>query len=369
MPEWQVALLERLGERVPVLGGRVAAYLADPDGVPSADDFVAHIARELVEVPGAWPAEAVRQWVDFLEAEYGVDDRVDHLIVMRFVEVVVDHGAEVRELQGAKLAVEFERYMLGYVVGGPEDLFVRRLVDALPVFESDDEKPGGFLMDAAMDVRTWFRNGQTGQLTVLFGFLESELGRDPDVDQLIGGYFADLLPEPGDPAEGVLDLLGPKLRALRFQKLCEEDESAPESTVRFLDRMADAVPLLRDRLQEHFLDYRRPPGHAFMGQVVFEVFELYASGRAEDVRPLLEFLEGEFGVDQDVDTVIAVSFVEMLPSLGERGAEIEDALGPRLRGELARQREWSEGRMRGLASARVVPPPDGLDVGGAGEDR
>jgi hypothetical protein len=106
-----------------------------------------------------------------------------------------------------------------------------------------------------------------------------------------------------------------------------------------------------------------------MGDVVIEAVELVAAGKADEVRVLLDFLESEFGVDDDVDNVIAVSFVEMLPGVGESGAGIEQVLGPKLRGELERQREWSEGRMRELAAARVVPPPGGLDVRESGSDR
>jgi hypothetical protein len=366
--EWQVALLERLGKALPVLRARVAAYLADTEGVPSAHHFVAQIARELVEVPGVWPMGAVRQLLGFMESEYSVADRVDHLIELWFIEVLVDQQADIHDLLGPKLAVEYQRQTLGYVVGGPEDLFVRRLIEAVPVLRSQDDSPSGFLMDVALDVLKWSRAGRAEQLKALFGVIESELGRDPAVDLLIGGFFADFLPEPGRPEEEVLELLGPKLRELRVQKLRAEDESAPESTIRFLERMAQAVPLLRDRLEEHFLNYRRPLAHAFMGQVVFEVFERFASGET-DVLPLVEFPEREFGVDEDVDNVIAVSFVEMLPAAGEPGAEIVDAFGPRLRGELERQREWSENRMRELAAARVVPPVAGLDVGETRVDR
>jgi hypothetical protein len=42
-----------------------------------------------------------------------------------------------------------------------------------------------------------------------------------------------------------------------------------------------------------------------------------------------------------------LAFVEMLPNPGERGSEIEQLLGPKLRAELERQRNWSE------------PPPEG----------
>ena len=156
---------------------------------------------------------------------------------------------------------------------------------------------------------------------------------------------------------------------LKLEQVRQEDESAPESTVQFLHRMAEAVPVLGERLQEHFSGYRRPLAHAFMGQIVFDMFELHTSGRSEDVRPLLAFLESEFGIDEDVDNVISVSFIEMLPEPGERGADIEDLLGPKLRADLEGKRKWGEDYLRELANRRVVPPPAGLDVRDDGGDR
>ena len=73
---------------------------------------------------------------------------------------------------------------------------------------------------------------------------------------------------------------------------------------------------------------------------MFEAVDLNASGRTELVRPLIQFLEAEFGVDEDVDNVIAVSFVEMLPGAGEPGVEIVGLLGPKLRAEYDRQQNW-----------------------------
>lgn len=125
--------------------------------------------------------------------------------------------------------------------------------------------------------------------------------------------FAAYLPEPGDASEAMVGLLGPKLRAARERQEAEDEAAVPASTVDFLRRLGVAVPALR-------------------GQVV---------------RPLVDFLESEYGVDDDVDNVIDVSFIEMLPEPGEGGSEIEQLLGPKLRAELDRQRNWSE------------PPPEG----------
>ncbi|TCC58668.1 hypothetical protein E0H73_25455 [Kribbella pittospori] len=372
-------MLERLAERVPVLRGRVAAYLAAPEGTPSAHGFVAHVAREIVEVPGVWPAGDVRQVLDFFESEWGVDERVDALIELSSVEVLVDHKADVRELLGPKLGVEFERQTLGYVIGRAEDLFLGRLLGALlflrAAWDRDHEfyeehkaegffrppSPGTFMIEIAVDAVHRYRAGgveEAEQLRALFAFMESEVG-DPATERLVD-EFVEMLPEPGRGDDDVLDMLGPRLRSLRDEQVRREDESASEAEARFLYRMADEVPYLRDRLREHFGRFRRPLGHVFVGEIVFEVFELYAAGEVERVRPLLDFLEREFGYDDEVDNVIAVSFVEMLPDPGETGFGIEAVLGPKLRGEVASQRAWGEERMRELAAVRKVPPADGI---------
>lgn len=149
-------------------------------------------------------------------------------------------------------------------------------------------------------------------------------------------------------SEAMLGLLGPKLRAASERQEAQDDAAVPASTVDFLRRLGEAVPALRGRVAAHFERlHGHPLPHPFMGEVVFEAVELVASGRGQVVRPLVEFLELEYGVDDDVDNVIDVSFVELLPEPGERGSEIERLLGPKLSAELERQRNWSE------------PPPEG----------
>jgi hypothetical protein len=266
------------------------------------------------------------------------------------------------------------------------DAFMDRLFIAVPPLREEWERylqtqqnheaeglgpprPGVFLLSLARTSRDWFRSGDP-HLHPLLRFLESELGRDPEIDELIETRFAAYLPEPGDTYDGMLKLLGPKLRAARDRQLVEDELAVPESTVDFLRRLADAVPSLRERVAEHFRRFNgRPLPHAFMGEIVFEAIRFASTGKAEVVQPLIDFLESEFGRDEDVDNVIAVSFIEMLPQPGERGADIEAVLGPKLRAELESQRQWSADRMQELAEARVVPPADGLDVGDDGGDR
>ncbi|MFG1620944.1 hypothetical protein [Kribbella sp. NPDC049227] len=204
----------------------------------------------------------------------------------------------------------------------------------------------GFLQDLALDCGRRAMEGPPEDVATmrhLFAFLESELGHDPEIDELIETTFVANLPEPDGRYAGVLELLEPRLRAARLRRFQADIQSVPAATVDFLYRLGDAVPGLRSRVVSHAEEHRgRPLPHAFMGEIVLEAADLVASGRGQVVRPLVDFLETEYGADADVDNVIAVSFVEMLPNPGDRGAEIESLLGPKLRAELERQRSWPD---------------------------
>jgi hypothetical protein len=246
------------------------------------------------------------------------------------------------------------------------DAFERRLFAAVPALRAEMESyrqsyeaeyaeqgleppdVAGFLMDLALDSGPRLLGANREDVAVirdLFGFLESELGHDPEVDQLIETMFLENLPEPDGRYARVLDLLGPKLRAARIRKFHEDKQSVPPSTVAFVHRLGEAVPALRERLADHIARHHgRPQPHAFMGEIVFDAIRLASSGKSAAVKPLTDFLESEFGRDKDVDNVIAVSFIEMLPNPGEPGAEIVDLLGPKLRAEYRRHHNWSAPR-------------------------
>jgi hypothetical protein len=138
--------------------------------------------------------------------------------------------------------------------------FAERLFRAVPDLRSDWEdyaqsqqegleppRFGVFLLKLVRSCGEWLRSNDpaaAARLDALFQFLESELGADPEIDELIETGFATYLPEPGDPTERMLDLLGPKLRAARTRQLIQDNAAVPESTVAFLRRLAEAVPAL-----------------------------------------------------------------------------------------------------------------------------
>lgn len=242
-----------------------------------------------------------------------------------------------------------------------EDLFMRQLFDAFPAFRADlndelrsyeERKADGFfdpptagsllmsLTQAAVNRYLAGGRGEAEQLPALFGYLESRFGVDPEIDELLESSFVQILPAPDGPRAQVLDLLGPKVHAARLRMDREARGFVPDSLPHFLDRLAVAVPPVREKLDEHVRDNRGVLPHTFLEDVVAEATRLYLAGRIEEIRPFLDFLESEFGLDAEVDNLIAVSFVDELPGPGEPAAEMALLLGPKLRGELERQRNW-----------------------------
>ncbi|TDU90989.1 hypothetical protein EV138_4590 [Kribbella voronezhensis] len=236
--------------------------------------------------------------------------------------------------------------------------FLRRLLKAVPALRGEWDRaravyeqnrgvglraptPGSFLIGLAFStVHRWVEgDAEAGdRLRALLAFLENEAA-DPETAEF-AARFVSCLPDPGERDSAVLDLLGPRLRELKNEQVRRDDESVSPAVVAFLHRLADEIPFLRQQVLEHFEEYRNPLGHVVVGGLVPEVCARYAGGEVELIRPLLAFLEREFEQNPDVDNVIAVSFVEMLPSPDQPGAGIEHALGPKLRAELDRQRTW-----------------------------
>jgi hypothetical protein len=215
------------------------------------------------------------------------------------------------------LRSEMDGYLRSYVgdwAGPPED------VDHLP----------GFLVKLALDYR---RRGAERRdvLRQLLEFLESELGRDEDIDGLIEVFFAAYLPEPSESSSSVLALLGPKLWEARENQLLDDNAAVLESVEAFLFRLTDEFPEFHDRVHRELHRRRRSRmADRVLARLAGEAVELVAAGRWMEVLPLLEFLESEYGENPAIDNAIDVSFLELLPRPGERGGEIVRLLGPEL---------------------------------------
>ena len=78
--------------------------------------------------------------------------------------------------------------------------------------------------------------------------------------------------------------------------------------------------------------------HLWTSDLVRYVAGRYQADGSTAVQPLLATLDVEAGGKPEVDEMIGVSFVELLPHPGEAGSEITQHLGPRLTDMLHKQR-------------------------------
>lgn len=193
---------------------------------------------------------------------------------------------------------------------------------------------------------------------------ELEAGRPVVSEDVVSAYLIHV-PSPGEPHGEIADALGKRLRAALDQ---DRDHRNEPAVAAFLDRLLRAVPALGPLADEQRYGYHREVlAHPFLGDVAqrevalltggaslgidddwpeedrAEALRLYTSTSpdpAAEVRAVLGLLEAELGSDADVDNLIAVGLVEMLPYEDEPGAaEITALLGPRLRAELDRRYE------------------------------
>ena len=102
--------------------------------------------------------------------------------------------------------------------------FVKRLVAAHPELESllaehlednfGELLPHLWTSDLARHVVTRYQSGGASAVLPLLEQLESEAGRDSEVDELLAASFVELLPQPAEAGADVNDLLGPRLGSM-----------------------------------------------------------------------------------------------------------------------------------------------------------
>jgi len=113
--------------------------------------------------------------------------------------------------------------------------------------------------------------------------------------------------------------------------------SPAETVVRDL---AAAFPSLQPLMDGHIDDYDEVLPHVFLGDVhryVADTLNGDDDASASDVQGIIDFLEDRFRRGEDtVRELISVSFVELLPRPGERGAHVRTMLGPELSAEARR---------------------------------
>ena len=112
-----------------------------------------------------------------------------------------------------------------------------------------------------------------------------------------------------------------------------------ETTKSFVRSFVSRFPEFRGVLEEHLEDnFGELLPHLFFGDVTRYVVERFQSAsRLNDastlveVQRLLDFLEAAYATEGDeVEELLAVSFLEALPRPLEEGHEIRRLLGPRL---------------------------------------
>lgn len=105
-------------------------------------------------------------------------------------------------------------------------------------------------------------------------------------------------------------------------------------------RLVEAVPRLRGVYEEHLADNDELLPHVFFAEMTRFLVGQVAGGTAvgrRDVERVIKILEEAFGAgDVEVDSLIALSFVEALEPRERGYQEIRLMMGPKLKTELKR---------------------------------
>jgi hypothetical protein len=90
------------------------------------------------------------------------------------------------------------------------------------------------------------------------------------------------------------------------------------------------VPILLPLTQVHLDDYDELLPHVLLGEITRWAVQRYEADPADgNLHAALNFMEEAFAADgADEIELIAASFLENLPTIGEDGAEIRALLGP-----------------------------------------
>jgi hypothetical protein len=99
------------------------------------------------------------------------------------------------------------------------------------------------------------------------------------------------------------------------------------------ENLARRFPDLASVLDEHLRDNDSLLPHVFMGDVTRYVL---ANGRER--RGLVQHLEESLALGGEIEELVALSFVENLPTPEELAQALADVEGPRIRAEWQRQR-------------------------------
>jgi hypothetical protein len=104
-----------------------------------------------------------------------------------------------------------------------------------------------------------------------------------------------------------------------------------------VEQLAALDPSLQAALRQHIADHERVLPYLFLGDAARWTIARYLAGDIEAARRLLALLESQYANgDEGARDLIALGFVENLPSTGAPAAELRKMLGPRLSEEYGR---------------------------------
>jgi hypothetical protein len=115
-----------------------------------------------------------------------------------------------------------------------------------------------------------------------------------------------------------------------------------EDTIAVLDRLAERFPAVRSILDQHLADnFGEVLPHVLMGEIAQYIVDLAVEANESELQGVLDSLEVEFERgSEEVQELLAVSFLENLPRPPAPGCELRRQLGPNLSRELARMEAW-----------------------------
>jgi hypothetical protein len=110
-----------------------------------------------------------------------------------------------------------------------------------------------------------------------------------------------------------------------------------EQTISFVRDMVARFPGMGALLEEHIKDNDEILPHVFFGDVTRYVLSLLSDSlpQRRELRDILDYLERAYASgDEQLQELIAVSFLENFPFPDEPGAEIRGMIGPHLKRQL-----------------------------------
>lgn len=228
-PEQSEAFAGRVLAALPSLRPRYETTAAQcrAEGLPAAApaEFLHGYSYELSQAWHDDPASArepLAALAAVLEAEYGADRGLDSLIESNFlVRLPGGRDPDPVALLGPKLAA-WVRAERGWRAAPADAAFVQRVVAAVPALaplaadntygDQEDVLIHPFLGEVTFREAELAEAGRLDEPRAVADLMEQALGSD--VDEPIAVSFVENLPWPGEPGAALLDLLGPKLRAV-----------------------------------------------------------------------------------------------------------------------------------------------------------